>query len=74
MAPGRRAWAAPARPRLYLNVPAAGFSIPFPVPDLSVLCGVSPANLLFYVQLLQIDVAAAQGVSFTPGLKFKLGK
>ena len=58
----------------YLNVPAAGFSIPFTVPDLAALCGVSPRSLKFYVQLLQIDPAAAQGVSFSPGMLMKLGK
>ena len=63
-------------PVLQSSVPLGplGVSIPIQVPDLSVLCGVSPKNLVFYAQVLQLDAAAALGVSFTPGLQLNIGK
>lgn len=47
----------------YLNIPSSGLALPVAIPPASVLCGTK-----IHVQLLQLDNAAAQGVSFTPGL------
>lgn len=50
----------------YLTVPAGGLVLPFTVPP-----GICQT---LYLQLLQIDAAAAYGASMTPGLKLDLGK
>jgi hypothetical protein len=58
----------------YFSLPAGGISIPWSVPNLSVFCGVSRRSLIFYAQVLQGDSAAAQGVSFTQGIRLELGR
>lgn len=50
-------------------VPTAGFVLPVPVPDTPNLCGVQ-----IHLQVLQLDSAASQGVSFTGGLRLTPGK
>ncbi len=49
-------------------IPAAGLTVPLPVPTLS--CGVG--NTLYF-QVLQLDNASPLGISFTDGLRVKMG-
>ena len=55
-------------------MPVGGLVLPITIPDFAVLCGVAPQSLVFQVQLLQLDSAAVQGVSMTPGMQLKTGK
>jgi hypothetical protein len=53
---------------LLLTLPGAGLAIPGTVPCNPVLCGRS-----IYLQALEVDPGASQGVSFTQGLRLVLG-
>jgi hypothetical protein len=50
------------------TLPAAGLSVPSTVPCNPVLCGRS-----IYLQGLELDTGASQGVSFTRGLRLVFG-
>ncbi|MBM4014688.1 MAG: calcium-binding protein [Planctomycetes bacterium] len=52
-----------------LAVPAGGATIDADLPDDEALCGVS-----YFAQALELDAAAAKGVSFTAGLELALGR
>ncbi|MCA8958367.1 MAG: hypothetical protein KDC87_19975 [Planctomycetes bacterium] len=54
---------------IYTTISSAGLALPVKIPPASVFCG-TPVHL----QLLQLDSAAANGVSFTPGLRLIPGK
>jgi hypothetical protein len=51
-----------------VTVPALGLSLPLPV-----VCDSELAGLAIYLQALEVDPGASQGVSFTPGLQLVLG-
>jgi hypothetical protein len=52
-----------------IPIPAAGLSVPGPIPkgDAS-WCG-----LAVFLQVMEVDAGASKGVSFTPGLELDLG-
>ena len=50
------------------TLPAAGLSIPVPLPSDAIFCGVP-----VFFQVLVIDPGASRGVSFSPGLVLNLG-
>ena len=58
----------------YVSLPTGGLTLPAPIPDLSAMCPVLPRLLVFYAQVLQIDSAAPAGVSFSPGMRFEIGR
>lgn len=58
----------------YVPLPAAGLVMPAPIPDLSAICHVIKGINLNYVQVLQLDAAAVNGIAISPGLRFEMGK
>ncbi len=63
-------------PILQTGVPMSvgGLVLPITIPDSAALCTVASQSLVFQVQLLQLDSAAVQGVSITPGMQLKTGR
>lgn len=53
-----------------VQVPAAGLSLPVTVPSVSQICTGTP----LYVQILEVDSGAPQGLSFSPGLRLVVGR
>ena len=51
-----------------VNVPAAGFEFPYQVPTDPAFCGVS-----FFHQLIVVDPDASDGLSFSRGLRVRIG-
>ncbi len=51
-----------------VTIPAAGARFPMLIPKQSAVCG-----LQLYGQVVEVDPAASQGVSFTAGLRLRLG-
>ena len=54
---------------IMLAVPAGGATIDADIPDDEALCGVS-----WFAQALELDAAAAKGISFSAGLEIALGR
>ena len=53
---------------LVWTLPAAGASLPAPLPGDPAWCGIS-----LFLQVLEVDAGAAAGISNTPGLELRLG-
>ncbi|MEW6746761.1 MAG: hypothetical protein AB1486_28805, partial [Planctomycetota bacterium] len=51
-----------------ISIPAPLLALPAPIPYDCAFSGLS-----IYLQVLELDPGASQGVSFTPGLKLVLG-
>jgi hypothetical protein len=53
---------------LLLSLPSGGLAFPGPLPCDSVFCGLS-----IFLQALEVDPGASEGIAFTPGLRLVLG-